>query len=71
MASKAQFPMEQSVAGEFKRQDDAFRGWVTEDGRSGYPAAAGGIISTYPWPVRGRTGRSSSGSSSSWNRSSA
>ena len=41
MASKAQFPMEQSVAGEFKRQDDAFRGWVTADGRSGYPAAAG------------------------------
>ena len=39
MASKAQFPMEQSVAGEFKRQDDGFRGWVTADGRSGYPAA--------------------------------
>ena len=41
MAGKAQFPLEQSAAGEFKRQDDAFRGWVTADGRSGYPAAPG------------------------------
>lgn len=41
MASKAQFPLEQSAGGEFTRQDDAFRGWVTADGRSGYPAAAG------------------------------
>ena len=37
----AQFPMEQSAAGEFRRQGDAFREWVTADGRSGYPAAAG------------------------------
>ena len=29
------------VAGEFVRQDDAFDAWVTADGRSGYPAAAG------------------------------
>jgi putative glutathione S-transferase len=41
MAGKAQFPLEQSAGGEFTRQDDAFRGWVTADGRSGYPAAAG------------------------------
>ena len=41
MAGKAQFPLEQSAAGEFKRQDDAFRDWVTADGRSGYPAAPG------------------------------
>jgi len=33
--------MEQSVAGEFRRQADAFRDWVTADGSSGYPAAAG------------------------------
>jgi len=32
--------MEQSVAGEFRRQADAFRDWVTADGSSGYPAAA-------------------------------
>jgi putative glutathione S-transferase len=33
--------MEQSAEGEFRRQDDAFRGWVTGDGRSGFPAAPG------------------------------
>ena len=41
MATKPQFPSEQSAAGEFRRQEDAFRDWVTADGRSGYPAAAG------------------------------
>src|SRR5512134_1410036 len=41
MDGRAQFPMEQSTAGEFKRQDDAFREWVTADGSSGYPAAPG------------------------------
>ena len=38
---KPQFPNEQSAAGEFTRQADAFREWVTADGRSGFPAAAG------------------------------
>ena len=37
----AQFPQEQGVDGHFARQPDAFRDWVTADGRSGYPAAAG------------------------------
>ncbi len=32
---------EQTAEGEFRRQPDAFRGWVTADGRSGYPAAEG------------------------------
>jgi putative glutathione S-transferase len=41
MEVKAQFPAEQSAEGSFVRQDDAFRGWVTADGRSGFPAAAG------------------------------
>lgn len=41
MTGQAQFPNEQTETGEFKRQDDAFRQWVTEDGRSGYPAAIG------------------------------
>jgi putative glutathione S-transferase len=36
-----QFPNEQSAAGEFKRQADAFRDWVTADGSSCYPAATG------------------------------
>src|ERR1700693_6500278 len=37
----AQFPDEQNETGEFERQDDAFRDWVTPDGSSGYPAVAG------------------------------
>jgi putative glutathione S-transferase len=37
----AQFPKEQSAEGKFVRQPDAFRGWVTADGSSGFPAAAG------------------------------
>ena len=41
MTGQPQFPNEQSAAGEFKRQADAFRGWVTADGSSGYPAATG------------------------------
>lgn len=41
MTGRAQFPDEQSEAGEFKRQADAFRHWVTADGSSGYPAARG------------------------------
>jgi putative glutathione S-transferase len=41
MTGQPQFPSEQTDTGEFNRQDDAFRGWVTADGRSGYPAAAG------------------------------
>ncbi|MBS0170837.1 MAG: glutathione S-transferase family protein [Nitrospira sp.] len=41
MTGRAQFPNEQTETGEFKRQDDAFRQWVTADGRSGYPAETG------------------------------
>lgn len=41
MATRAQFPDEQSGGGSYQRQDDVFRDWVTEDGRSGYPAEAG------------------------------
>jgi glutathionyl-hydroquinone reductase len=41
VAGKAQFPLEQSAAGDFTRQDDAFRERVTADGRSGYPAVPG------------------------------
>ena len=36
-----QFPDEHTSEGAFKRQDDAFREWVTADGSSGYPAAPG------------------------------
>ncbi len=40
MKVQAQFPNEQSGEGEFKRQADMFRQWVTADGSSGFPAAA-------------------------------
>jgi putative glutathione S-transferase len=36
----AQFPVEQTESGEFQRQEDAFRAWVTNDGSSPYAAAA-------------------------------
>jgi glutathionyl-hydroquinone reductase len=39
--AKAQFPHEQAAGGEYTRQQDAFGGWVTENGHSGYPAAKG------------------------------
>lgn len=41
MNIRAQFPDEQSTAGEFKRQPDAFREWVTANDSSGYPAVTG------------------------------
>jgi putative glutathione S-transferase len=41
MGVQPQFPDEQSDAGEFKRQTDVFRRYVTADGSSGYPAEAG------------------------------
>ena len=41
MKERAQFPDEQSDDGRFLRQGDAFRGWVSADGHSGFPAVAG------------------------------
>ncbi|MBX3341936.1 MAG: glutathione S-transferase family protein [Nitrospira sp.] len=41
MTPQPQFPNEHTESGEFQRQEDAFRQWVTDDGRSGFPAAAG------------------------------
>src|SRR5439155_19541705 len=37
---KAQFEKEQSASGEFRRQADAFRDWISSDGTTGYPAVA-------------------------------
>jgi len=37
---KAQFPDEQTKSGEFQRQPDAFREWLSNDGSTSYPAAA-------------------------------
>jgi putative glutathione S-transferase len=36
---KAQFPTEQTESGEFQRQDDVFREWITIDGSTPYAAA--------------------------------
>lgn len=41
MAIDPQFPKEHTPEGAFARQEDVFREWVTEDGRSGYPAEQG------------------------------
>ncbi|HKW45065.1 MAG TPA: glutathione-dependent reductase, partial [Candidatus Eremiobacteraceae bacterium] len=41
MNASAQFPDEASDDGRFIRQQDAFRDWVSADGRTGYPAIAG------------------------------
>src|SRR6266446_4087095 len=37
---KAQFPAEQSESGEFQRQEDAFREWISNDESTPYPAVA-------------------------------
>jgi glutathionyl-hydroquinone reductase len=41
MKARAQFPGEQSQDGRFVRQGDAFRGWVSADGHTGFPAVPG------------------------------
>src|ERR1700740_394225 len=54
--AKAQFPGEQSEEGRFVRQKDAYRTWVTSDGRSGFPAEAGRyhlyVSLAFPWGHR-------------------
>jgi len=52
----AQFPEEQSETGEFARQEDAFRDWVSADGSTGF-SAVGGRYHLYvslacPWASR-------------------
>lgn len=54
MKTSAQFPEEQSDGGEFQRQEDAFRTWVTEDGP--HPVARGRyhlyVSLACPWACR-------------------
>ncbi|QSR85267.1 glutathione S-transferase family protein [Methylacidimicrobium sp. B4] len=61
MVLRAQFPGEQSDEGAFVRQRDAFRGWVSADGRSGFPAEAGRyhlyVSRACPWAHRTILGR--------------
>jgi putative glutathione S-transferase len=53
---KAQFPKEQTESGEFQRQEDAFREWISSDGSTAYPAAAGRyhlyVSLACPWASR-------------------
>jgi putative glutathione S-transferase len=53
---QAQFPSEQSETGEFQRQADAFRQWISNDRSTSYPAAAGRyhlyVSLACPWASR-------------------
>jgi putative glutathione S-transferase len=53
---KPQFPTEQSESGEFQRQEDAFREWISADGSTPYPAATGRyhlyVSLACPWASR-------------------
>ena len=52
----AQFPEEQSRQGEFARQEDRFRDWISNDGSTPYPAVSGRyhlyISLACPWASR-------------------
>jgi putative glutathione S-transferase len=52
----AQFPDEQNESGEFQRQEDAFREWISNDGSTPYPAATGRyhlyVSLACPWASR-------------------
>jgi len=56
MKPSAQFPEEESDSGEFQRQEDAYRAWVTDDGSAPHPAAAGRyhlyVSLACPWASR-------------------
>lgn len=56
MIKGAQFPEEQTESGEFDRQEDKFREWVSNDGSTPYPAVAGRyhlyISLACPWASR-------------------
>ena len=56
MPAKPQFPTEQSDAGEFERQEDAFRDWISADASTAFPPAAGRyhlyISLACPWASR-------------------
>jgi putative glutathione S-transferase len=56
MAVRAQFGAEQSESGEFERQEDAFRDWVSVDDSTPYPAVAGRyhlyVSLACPWASR-------------------
>ncbi len=56
MKAKAQFPEEQSAAGEFERQDDAFRNFISNESTAGYRPEKGRyhlyVSLACPWASR-------------------
>jgi putative glutathione S-transferase len=54
--SSSHLPHEQSATGEFQRQEDAFRDWISNDRSTTYPAAAGRyhlyVSLACPWASR-------------------
>lgn len=56
VSTASQFPDEQSTAGDFKRQDDAFRAWVRANGSTPFPPVPGRyhlyISLACPWAHR-------------------
>src|SRR5436309_14333157 len=52
----AHFPAEQTQSGEFQRQEDAFREWISNDGSTPYASAAGRyhllVSLACPWASR-------------------
>lgn len=54
--SSSQFPKEQSASGEFERQEDAFRAWISRDGSTPFAPEAGRyhlyISFACPWAHR-------------------
>jgi len=56
METKTPFPKEHSAEGEFKRQEDAFRDWISKDGSTSYAAESGRyhlyISLACPWASR-------------------
>ncbi|HET6408092.1 MAG TPA: glutathione S-transferase family protein [Chthoniobacteraceae bacterium] len=56
MSATGQFPDEQSANGEFERQDDAFRAWVSADESTPFPVEAGRyhlyVSLACPWASR-------------------
>jgi putative glutathione S-transferase len=56
MAMSSHLQSEQTAAGEFQRQEDAFREWISNDGSTSYPAATGRyhlyVSLACPWASR-------------------
>src|ERR1700679_2357994 len=56
MAAKPQFAEEQSAEGDFERQEDALRDWVSDNGSTPYPAVSGRyhlyVCLACPWASR-------------------